>query len=93
MKFFAENFIYLFFGINVITYLLYAWDKHLAIYKRSRVPEAILLILAFLFGAFGALCGMVFFNHKTKHLHFTITVPILLLVQLTLIVLWKVYWL
>ena len=73
----------------VITFLLFAWDKHLAYYKRTRVPEIVLLLMSFLMGAFGALCAMIFFNHKTRHLAFTITVPVLTIIQLAAIVLCK----
>lgn len=85
--FLADYMAYLLFIPCTITYLLFAWDKHQAHYERPRVPEFLLLIMAFLFGAFGALCAMIFFNHKTKHPLFTITVPILVVVQLTIIIL------
>lgn len=83
----ADYMAYLMFIPCTITYLLFAWDKHQAHYECPRVPEFLLLIMAFLFGAFGALCAMIFFNHKTKHLLFTITVPILVVLQLTVIIL------
>ena len=85
-RFLADNMAYLLFIPCTITYLLFAWDKHLAHYERQRVPEFLLLLLCFLFGAFGALCAMVFFNHKTKHQLFTITVPILVFLQLAVII-------
>jgi uncharacterized membrane protein YsdA (DUF1294 family) len=89
-KFLADYWIYLFFGLNSLTFLLYAWDKHFAIYQKQRIPEAVLLFFALLFGGFGALCGMLFFSHKTKKPLFTILVPLFLLAQLAFIVLWKI---
>lgn len=78
-----------FFVMNVLTFALFAWDKHLAVYNKPRIPEAILLLFAFLDGAFGALCAMILFRHKTVHKMFTISVPILVILQLTVIILYR----
>jgi uncharacterized membrane protein YsdA (DUF1294 family) len=67
------------FCINVITFLVYAHDKFQAIYDRRRVPEATLLTLAAIGGAFGELCAMWLFRHKTKKQKFALWVPIFLL--------------
>ncbi|MCR4602679.1 MAG: DUF1294 domain-containing protein [Prevotella sp.] len=90
-RFIAENLVYLLSAPCILTFLLFAWDKHLAIYKRQRVPEAVLLILSIFFGAFGGLCSMIFFNHKTHKPAFYITVPILAVIQIAAIVLFKLY--
>lgn len=76
---------------SIITFLLFGWDKHLAVFNKRRVPEFILLMLAILGGAFGALCAMIFFNHKTQYEKFTITVPICLVVQLTIVIVCRVF--
>jgi len=78
-----------FFIMNLLTFALFAWDKHLAVYNKTRIPEAILLLFAFLDGAFGALCAMILFRHKTVHKMFTISVPILVILQLTVIILYR----
>lgn len=78
-----------FFVMNVLTFALFAWDKHLAVYNKTRIPEAILLLFAFLDGAFGALCAMILFRHKTVHKMFTISVPIFVILQLTVIILYR----
>ena len=75
-----------FFIMNLLTFALFAWDKHLAVYNKTRIPEIILLLFAFLDGAFGALCAMIFFRHKTVHKLFTICVPIFLILQLAVMV-------
>ena len=49
------------------------------------------LLTFLLFGAFGALCGMILFNHKTHKPLFYITVPILAILQIAAIVLFKLY--
>lgn len=75
-----------FYVMSLLTFALFAWDKHLAVYNKNRIPEAVLLLFAFLDGAFGALCAMVIFHHKTNHKKFTITVPILVVLQLAVII-------
>ena len=75
--------------MSILTFALYAWDKHLAIFQKSRVPEIVLLLLAFVGGAFGALCAMVIFAHKTLHKKFVICVPIFLALQLAILILFR----
>lgn len=70
------------FLMNVLSFALMGYDKHLAHYHQRRIPEAVLLCITLLTGAFGALCGMVLFNHKTRKTLFLITVPVLLFAQL-----------
>lgn len=64
------------FAINMAAFFCYANDKHRAYYQRRRIPEALLLSLAILGGAYGAGCGMLLFRHKTLHKSFLITVPV-----------------
>lgn len=64
------------FIINLITFLVYCWDKHNAVYSKWRIPEAVLWMLAIIGGAYGASMGMLLFRHKTKHLTFQIIVPV-----------------
>ncbi len=66
----------------VLAFVLFAYDKHLATYGRWRIPEWVLFVAPVVLGAFGGLCGMVFFNHKTNKKAFYITIPILLSVQI-----------
>lgn len=66
----------------VVTFLLFAYDKHCASFSKWRMPEWLLLTLSALFGAFGGLCAMVLFNHKTAKKIFYILVPVALFVQI-----------
>lgn len=70
------------FILSVITFLLFGYDKHCAVYGKRRIPEFLLLALSFVGGAFGGLCAMVFFQHKTKHTSFLICVPAFMSLQL-----------
>jgi len=51
-------------------------DKKKAIKRQYRIPESVLLWSAFLGGAIGAYMGMKMFRHKTKHIKFTLGVPV-----------------
>ena len=70
--------------INVATFFVYGIDKRKARLNRWRIPESTLLLLAAVGGSVGALLGMKLFRHKTKHRKFTIGVPMILTVQLSL---------
>ena len=70
------------FIASILTFVLYAYDKHRATYYKFRIPEAVLLLFTFLGGAFGAFCAMQLFRHKTHKPLFYITVPILMILQI-----------
>lgn len=70
------------FILSTITFIVFGLDKHMAIYKKRRIPEFLLLALSFVGGAFGGLCGMIFFQHKTQHTSFIICVPAFLMLHL-----------
>lgn len=76
--------------INAVTFVLMLADKHKAKKKLWRIPEATLMMSAFLGGSVGALAGMYTFRHKTKHPKFTIGVPAILIAQVALAV-WLAY--
>lgn len=67
--------------MNLITFIVYAYDKHIAQHRKGkrRVPERTLLLLSFLGGCVGAALGMVLCRHKTKHAKFLILVPLSLI--------------
>jgi len=70
--------------VNAFSLLVYGIDKLSSIRGGWRIPESRLLLIA-VFGPFGAFVGMQLFRHKTRKAKFLL-VPILLLVQLFLIV-------
>lgn len=67
--------------LNALSFALFAVDKKRAADGRWRIPEWVLLLSAAIYGAFGALCGMYFCNHKTHKPLFYITIPLFLLLQ------------
>ena len=56
-------------------------DKRKARKKLWRIPEATLLLVAVFGGSIGSLLGMYMFRHKTKHLKFTVGIPVILVLQ------------
>lgn len=73
--------------INALGFLLMLIDKYKARKKLWRIPEKALFAAALLGGSLGALLGMYTVRHKTKHLSFTIGIPLILAVQIVLAVL------
>ena len=57
---------------NLITLLVWGFDKLRAVQHGWRVSERLLIFLIIAGGAFGALTGMLLFRHKTRKLMFKI---------------------
>jgi uncharacterized membrane protein YsdA (DUF1294 family)/cold shock CspA family protein len=74
-------------GINVVTVLMYGYDKAIASSNRVRVPEKVLHGLAMLGGSPAALFAQLFFRHKTVKASFQLSYWAIVLVQVVLIVL------
>lgn len=73
--------IYLFL-INAAGFVLMLADKHKAKKNLWRIPEATLLGCALLGGSLGCLLGMHIAHHKTKHLQFSLGLPLIFIVQM-----------
>ncbi len=71
--------------INAAGFLLMLVDKYKARKKRWRIPEATLMTVAALGGSVGSLLGMYTVRHKTRHLKFTLGIPVILVIQLALL--------
>ena len=74
--------------INLAAFILYGADKKRARKKEWRISEKTLFLAAIIGGSAGALAGMYFFRHKTKHWYFRIGIPLILLLQVLL--LWRI---
>ena len=68
--------------INILTFIMYGLDKSAAVKQKQRIPNRVLLGLAAIGGSAGALAGMYTFRHKTQKKYYTITVPLLLILQI-----------
>lgn len=67
--------------INAVAFALMLADKHKARKNLWRIPESTLLTAALLGGSLGAIAGMYAARHKTKHLKFSVGLPVILALQ------------
>ncbi len=72
---------------NVSMFILYGADKVFAKKKCRRIRESILLLLPLFMGSFGAMFGMVVFNHKTSKPRFRVWIPAEVVLHIALIAL------
>lgn len=71
---------------NFIVFCMYGVDKRRSIKNKWRISEKTLIVVSFLFGAIGAICGTKVFRHKTQKAKFRILLPTALVVNI--IVVW-----
>jgi uncharacterized membrane protein YsdA (DUF1294 family) len=69
-------------AVNPMTFVFYGHDKLMAKHDGRRVPEAVLLGLAFLGGSIGAYAGMRLFRHKSLKGRFRLVFWCVVAVQL-----------
>ncbi|WP_411679532.1 DUF1294 domain-containing protein [Clostridium thailandense] len=67
--------------INLYGILIMYYDKNKSIKKQWRVPEARIFLISFILGSLGVILGMYLFRHKTKHMKFTLGVPLIFIIQ------------
>ena len=68
--------------VNAVSFLLMIADKQKDKKKLWRIQESTILLSAAIGGSIGSLAGMYTFRHKTKHLKFTLGVPVILVLQM-----------
>lgn len=73
--------------VNIAAFCMYGIDKSAAVKQKQRIPNKVLLGMALIGGSIGALAGMYTFRHKTKKWYYTVTVPVILLLQIAIAVL------
>lgn len=57
-------FLFYLLSINVISFILFGFDKFLAMRSKRRIPEKELFTVATIGGALGGLFAILVFNHK-----------------------------
>lgn len=68
--------------VNAAAFLLMLADKWKALQKDRRIRENILIASAVIGGSIGIWAGMYLFRHKTRHLKFTLGIPVIMAVQI-----------
>ncbi len=76
-----------FAAMNLIAFSLAGIDKRRAKRHAFRIPESVLFLFALAGGSAGMLLGMLVFRHKTKKKRFMIGIPLILILQLALVIL------
>lgn len=74
--------------INLVTFVAFAWDKHVAMHgndAKRRVSEARLLGLSLAGGSLGGLLAMRIFRHKTRKWYFAWGLPCLIVLGIAVI--------
>jgi uncharacterized membrane protein YsdA (DUF1294 family) len=77
--------------LNLVTFVIFGWDKFCATHGRRRVSERALLTLMAVGGSPGGWAGMLVFHHKTRKTSFRWAAIVIVLLQaaaLVLISLW-----
>ena len=71
-------------AVNLAAFAAFGIDKARAKRGAWRIPERTLFLLALIGGSVGAICGMFFFHHKTRHWYFRCGLPLILAAQCAL---------
>jgi len=77
------------FAINLVTLLIYGWDKAISDTALLRVPENVLHGLAFLGGSPAGLAAQRLFRHKTIKTRFIMVYWMIVVLQIALLVLFR----
>lgn len=77
--------------INILGFLAMGVDKYKAKKHLFRISEKTLFLYAILGGSIGAILGMYFFHHKTRHWYFVWGMPLILFMQAGIIFYWGLY--
>jgi uncharacterized membrane protein YsdA (DUF1294 family) len=79
---------YLFLNLNIIAFVLIAYDKYLAKNQKRRIPERILLSFVLIGGTIGSGLAMLTFRHKTAKRSYLLKYWGIVILQLIPIVLY-----
>lgn len=76
--------------ISLVSVVVTVWDKLTAIANKRRVPERTLMTLSTIGGSVAMLITMLIIRHKTRKHKFMIGIPVIILLQLVLVLLFLV---
>ena len=72
--------------LNVLSFVIMHYDKNNARRGKKRVSEASLLTLAAIGGSVSMLIAMYVYHHKTKKKRFKFGIPLIIILQISLII-------
>ncbi len=76
--------------INILALVFTVSDKLRAIKHKRRISEFTLMTIAALGGSVTMLITMLIIRHKTRHLKFMLGIPVIILIQLSIVFLiWR----
>lgn len=82
MNMYVLGLVIYFFIINLFAIFLMRYDKVKAINNQYRVNEKTLFLIALILGGIGIYIGMYLFRHKTKHVKFTVGIPLIIILNI-----------
>ncbi len=82
MNMYVLGLVIYFFIINLFAIFLMKYDKVKAINNQYRVSEKALFLIALILGGIGIYIGMYLFRHKTKHVKFTVGIPLIIILNI-----------
>lgn len=82
MNMYVLGLVIYFFIINLFAISLMKYDKVKAINNQYRVNEKTLFLIALILGGIGIYIGMYLFRHKTKHVKFTVGIPLIIILNI-----------
>jgi uncharacterized membrane protein YsdA (DUF1294 family) len=77
--------------LNLITLIIFGYDKFLATNHKKRISENMLLSVTFFGGTIGTLLGMLIFRHKISKRSFLLKFAFVVLIQVVLICFFEKY--
>ena len=82
MNMYVLGLVIYFFIINLFAIFLMKYDKVKAINNQYRLSEKTLFLIALILGGIGIYIGMYLFRHKTKHVKFTVGIPLIIILNI-----------
>ena len=68
--------------VNLIGFFMMYIDKNKAKKGKYRISEKAILAISLILGAIGVYIGMYTFRHKTKHISFTVGIPVCIIINI-----------
>ncbi len=86
MKFISfMTLLYSFLTLNILAFIITAYDKRLAITNKKRISEKTLLTFAAVGGTIGSALAMYIFNHKTSKKYYLFKFYRIVFIQILLL--------